>query len=415
MIVAVLVIAAGCGDSQSREDALGRGRPATASPNEPIQVLLRERAKRLLAGDVDGYLAPLGAEAAAFEGPIARVAVTLPLDRIDMTVNEANISDDGTKFRQASVWLTYNFKDLPADNPFRVRFLNDIDRQQDGTWVITKSKFDNRLNIPPPPPLWPKGPVEITRSPHFLVMARPGVPRVAEATALAEKAYDALLPKLPLETDGHALLVLARDGKEFVENYGPKEATAVNQSLCSPVPGSTDTLCRPEERLVMADLSDILTIGVVKKQGTENTGSPDGVFQHELAHLALSRFTRECTTLWVAEGAAMLLAGERRTDEWKLRVGSGQLNDLRLNAKPFSYGFANAAVLYLVETFSAEKFFDFYQNFKNLPLPTQECSGAVRDVRSQNDERLLRRYYRFGVEDLEGFTRDYIRKAVATP
>jgi len=416
VLVALAVFTAGCGGDKSPADAPGRGKPATANPNEPIQAMLRERAKRLLAGDVNGYLAPLGPEALAFEGPIARIAATLPLNRIDMTIHEANISSDGAKFRGASVWLTYNYRELAADNPFRVRFLYDMDRQQDGSWIITMSKFDRRSGVPPPPALWPTGPVEITRSPHFLVMARPGVPRVAEATALAEKGRAQLVPKLPLETDERSLLVLAKDTKEFVDNYGPEDATALQRDFCSLVPGNDQRLCRPEERLVMANLTDTLATGVVKLENAENTGTPQEVFQHELSHLALSRFTRPCTNRWVVEGTATVLADERWTDEWKFRVSpKGKLDQLPLNSNPLSYGFANAAVLYLVETFGAARFFDFYQNFKDLPVDVKGCSGQVTDVRSQLDERLLRRYYRFGVEDLEGFARGYIRKAVGAP
>lgn len=398
VVVALAVLSAGCGSHQSPEDALGRGKPATASPNEPVQALLRDRAQRLLAGDVDGYLAHLSPSARSFEEPIARVAVTLPLGKIDMSLNEATISDDGSKFRGASVWLTYAFKELPDDNPFRLRLLYDIDRQQDGSWIITSSKFDNRPFVPPPPALWPRGPVEITRSTHFLVMARPGVPKVAEATAQAEKAYAELHPKLPFAIDERALLVLAKDAHESVENNGPD--VAFENSFCNPVPGGD--VCRQEERVVMVNLFAVLNPGPVSQ---ENVGTTDGIFQHELAHLALSHFTRPCTTDWVVEGGAMELAGERRTDEWKklAQVGLDQTSLVE-----GGYGFANAAVLYLVATFGASKFFDFYQNFKNLP----QCTTAERDVRSKLDERLLRRYYRFGVDDLAVFTRDYIRKAV---
>lgn len=398
---AVLLLA-GCnsaGGGASEKVVNGRG---GANPSEPIQRLLQERARRLLAGDIAGYLAGLGPQARGFEEPIARVALSLPFEKIDMTVNEATISDDGTKFRGASVHLIYKFKELPEDNPFRVRFLYDIDRQQDGSWVVVRSVFDRRQGIPPPPPLWPTGPVEITRSPHFLVMNRPGVPKVAEATALAEKGYTQLLPRLPLVTDPRALLVLAKDDDEFVASSGTRGGVAQQQSECIPVPATA--LCRPEERLVLADLP--ATLGVAGATG-ETTASPEGVFQHELAHLALSRFTRSCTNRWVVEGGAMLLAGERRVSEWRALLP--KLDSTGLN--PLSYGFANAAVSYLVESFGAAKFFDFYQNFKSLP--EQECSGNVANVRSRLDERLLRSYYRFGVEDLEGFTRDYIRKALA--
>ncbi len=412
-LAAATTLAACQGDTQAVTDAEGQG--LVANPRRPVQLMLRERAKRLLAGDVEGYLAALSPEARAFEEPIARVAVTLPLSKIDLTVGEATISDDGSSFRNASVTMQYSFKELPADNPFRLRFLYDIERRQEG-WVVTKSQFILPPDAPPPPPLWPFGPVEITRSPHFLVMARPGVSSVAEITDQAEKAYAELRPRLTLTPDDRLLLVLATDRKEYMDNYGDEGSVALARHPFIVTAGHP---ARPEERLAMANLQALSEVGEVKLEQSLRPVQPDEVFRHELAHLALSRFTRPCTNGWVAEGGAMLLAEEHavRSAEWRAIVAADELAGLRLNPNepPLDYAFAYAAALYLVEKGGSEKFFDFYQNFKNLPEPTLLCSGQVGTVRSRLDERLLRRYYRIGVEDLEGFTREYIRKAAPAP
>lgn len=414
LILAAAVTLAGCrGDAPSRADAEGKG--LIESPRGPVQVMLRERAERLLAGDVEGYLAGLGPQARAFEEPIARTAVTLSLDKIDMTVGEATISDDGTRFRNALVILKVSFKELPPDNPFRVRFFYDIDRQQDGSFLVTGSAFAPPTQYPLPP-LWATGPVELTRSEHFLVMARPGA-RVAEATERAEEGLARLLPKLTLEADDRHLFVLARDAEEYRLIAGEGRVGTVAYSSVFYLRVKSGVF-RPEERYMGADLETLSQTGQVRLERSSELFPVSVVLQHELAHLALSRFTRLCTTPWVVEGAATLLAEEDRAAEWKLLVAGAELDTLLLNPPPpqrLDLAFTNAAVLYLVETHGAGKFFDFYQNFKNLPEPLGLCTGRVEDVRSELDERLLRRYYRLTVEELEGFTRQYIRKAVATP
>lgn len=91
---------------------------------------------------------------------------------------------------------------------------------------------------------------------------------------------------------------------------------------------------------------------------------PAQVFEHELAHLALSRVSRESTTGWVLEGGAMLLADERRIGSWRLgqlfgiydRVSFADLSEMGKLNGAISYAYANAAVSYLVETFGEKKF-----------------------------------------------------------
>jgi len=407
VLAAVLLVGSCRGSTQTVKDAEGQG--VVANPNRPVQLLLRERADKLSTGDVEGYLAALSPPARAFEEPIAKVAVTLPVTRFDLSVGEATISDDGNHFRNASVTLTYWYKELPADNAFRVRLLYDLDRQSAG-WVVTKSQFDRRPFVPPPPELWPFGPVGFTRSPHFLVMARPGTRGVPEMAAVAEKAYAGLVPTLPVASDDRVLLVVAGNRKEYLDNAGDPTSVALAPFALVPAGGG---LLRPEERRVFADLTALLAPGRLPLDNSPDPIEPETVFRHELAHLALSRFTRACTSDWVVEGAAMQLAGEHRSDQWKALASGGKLDGAVLNSVPPNYALADAAVDYLVQTGGAAKFLDFYRNFKNLP--EQGCSGQVGNVRSRVDERLLRRYYRFGVTDLEGFARDYIRKAVAAP
>lgn len=406
VIVAAAILMSACGGpEQLVRDAEGQG--LAANPSRPVQQLLRDRAAKLNSGDVDAYLAPLSPAARAFEEPVARRALALPVSRFDMALGAATISDDGDHFRDAAVTLEYRYKELPDDNPFRLHLLYDFDHQPNG-WVVTKAQFDSRPAYPPPPELWPSGPVTFTRSPHFLVMARPGARGVAELTATAEKEYADLAPALPVPSDDRVLLVLAADTKEYADNYGDPRSLAY-----APFELGRNGAA---ERRIVANAAGLLAPGSVKLDNSPDPVAPDAVFRHELAHLALARYTRGCTSDWVAEGGAMVLAAERRSDRWKALAQGGKLDGLALDPVPpatADYAFVNAAVAYLVGTYGQPKFVEFYRNFK--ALPDEGCSGRVANVRSASDERLLRRYYRFGVTDLEGYTRDFIRKAVAAP
>lgn len=396
----------GCGSpGPSATESVGHG-PRSARSG-PVEQLLRDRTDKLNARDVEGYLAALSPAARSFEEPLVRRALELPVGRFDLSLGGATISDDGNHLRDAAVTLEYRYTELPDDNPFRLHLLYDLDRQPTG-WVVAKAQFDRRPDATPPPELWPSGPVSLTRSPHFLVMARPGTRGVPQLTAAAEKAYTDLVPTLPLPSDDRILLVLAADAKEYADNFGDVRSLAY----------APFELGRggPEERRIVADAGGLLAPGTVPLTDSPDPLTPDAVFRHELAHLALSRYTRSCTSDWVVEGGAMELAGERRTDRWKALARGGRLDGLALDPVPpatTDYAFVNAAAGYLVDTYGRATFLDFYRNFKNLP--ESGCSGQVANVRSAFDERLLRRYYRLGVADLEGHARDYIRSAAATP
>lgn len=391
--------------------ACGTSVPPAASPIDnvraPIQQMLRERAMALRNGDVEGYLQGLSPEARAFEAPIAERALTVPLEEIDLTIGDALISDDGNEFRNASVAFIFRYKGLPDDNIFRFHFLYDIDRRADG-WVVTKSQINAEAIYPPP---WATGPVELAESEHFLAMSRPGLDRVERVLTLAEDARERLVAKLTLEPDARHLVLLAADEEQYTEMTGGDPGSV---ALASNIfQASAAYPLRPENRQMAANLDLLLDKESVPVQHeAQPEAFPVEVFEHELAHLALMRFDRPATPAWVSEGGAMLLAGERNSGEWTELRETGALDDMSLTAMfdgaqmgVLEYGYANAAVLYLVETYGEETFFEFYQNFKEFDVMNEA------GIRSAGVERLLRRYYRFGVEELDGFTRAYIRRA----
>lgn len=103
----------------------------------------------------------------------------------------------------------------------------------------------------------------------------------------------------------------------------------------------------------------------------------------------------------------MYLSGERRTEEWTHGMSTGIFGRLSFVALSSlrsldgeAYPYANAAVLYLVETFGADRFFEFYRSYKG--------QGGADATRS-----LLLRIYGFDAAALDLRTRDWIHAAVA--
>lgn len=409
LIAAAALLLASCADGgDPSTEARGLGDVA-ASPRAPVQVMLRERADRLRAGDIEGYLAPMSPEARAFEEPVAREAMKLPLSQIDITIGEATISLDGKRFTEAGIAFRYRYEQLPEDNPFHLSLVYDLELQ-DGSWIITKSEFPD----PYLPPLWAIRPVEVSESPHFVVVAGAGSEQVAEITAKAEEGLTRLLPKITLETDSKFLLVLPPDEAHYQAVVGESDSLAVAAVLYVQTPAHP---LRPEDRHIVINVAATRRAAQATIEEDVTPLDTTLVLQHELAHLALSRFTRPCTANWVAEAAAMWLSDDRRMGEWRRMVTPGPLDPPGLREmeedEEVHYPTANAVGLGLVERKGAAKFFDFYQNFKDLE-PHPMCRGkAGRTERAIGSDQLLRRHYGIDIEQADEMTKEYIRKAVA--
>lgn len=382
-----------------------------ASPRRPVQIMLRARADKLLEGDVEGYLAPMTAEARAFEEPWAREVVKLPLSQIDLTIDEATISLDGKRFTGAEITFSYRYKPLPKDNPFKMALTYNLELR-DGQWIVTGSSFAEGST----PPLWAIGNAVVGDSPHFMVLSRPDTPRVPELIEKAEAGLARLLPKLTLEADKKFLLVLPRDGNDYEVLVGEQDSLAAASVNYRGQP------IRPEDRFLIVNVRYMFDRTKRSIEEDKRPVTPEQVFQHELAHAALSRFTRPCTPGWVAEGAATWLADEVRLDEWEEMAKLGLLEPPPLESMgtaeadgtrpPVDYPTANAATLALVERFGAAKFLDFYQNFKELD-PPPVCKGRTgRTERSTLSDRLVRRYYGIDLAGLDVMTKEYMAKAV---
>lgn len=435
------LVAAGCAKitGDSTEEAASRG------PRQAVDAMLRQRAKALTAGDVEAYLAPMTAEARAVEEPIARGSSAVPLADVSLLMDEADFNDAGTAVSAARIDFIYRYKDLPDDNLFRFRLVYDLERR-DGAWMITTSRHDERKT---PLPIWARGPVTVASSAHFLALHRPGTTRVEESLGLAEDARGKLLDGLTLQPDERHLLLLAKDRADYEDLTGAGAGASL--AMTSYIfRSSRGHPTRAEARQMVVNLEAVLANPENKADlgadhgsrfggGGRDDGRDEGiampdelarqledelvpaqVFQHELAHLALSRVSRESTTGWVLEGGAMLLADERRIGSWRLgqlfgiydRVSFADLSEMGNLNGAISYAYANAAVSYLVETFGEKKFWNFYRDFKEYEPSGSMQAHPLEELRADATHRLLRRIYDMNEEQLDDKTREYIASAV---
>ena len=362
-----------------------------------VREMLRQRGQRLLAGDVEGYLRPVEAGGRATEEAIARGAGTVSLAELNIVFNpERGVDIYASSFKGVLVQMFYGYRDLP-NNTFRLGLTYDMWRGPSG-WVVTSSRME-----PESVPFWATGPVKTERTEHFLALARPGTPHVKEALDLAEAARASLVPKLTLELDARHLVIVARDHVELMQ------ASALE--LPEGVPALARFLQRGDElpmaRHMLVDV-DYLFGSRASEKAAGHVGKnafPTEVFRHELGHLALYRYQAPYLPGWVAEGGAMLLSGERRMDEWKAGLASGvfeQTSFTELGRKAnlggaLEYGYANAAVTSLVEEFGVDRFWEFYSGFKR---------------RGDTAEVVLRGAFRFDEAELDGRTREWIKRSV---
>jgi hypothetical protein len=376
------------------------------------QEMLERRARRLAARDLNGYLAPLSPEARVVEEPIARGALAVPLATIELVLGPA-VSEPG-RLRSAKVEFVYRYQGLPDDNPFRLGFIYDLE-QRDRSWSVASAKLDPQVV----PPIWATGPVQVAHSPHFLVLHRPGLGRVAVATSLAEQARAQLGSRLTLQADERHLLLLAGGASEVAALVGPPgEAIAYARSTVLGDPP------RPAGRDMIVNLSRALGPARARVHGRaeEPEVSPVKVFQHELAHLALFRFTGASTPDWVVEGAAMYLADERRAQSWAAYVRGRLLDapefslanlDRQADLAAVQYPYANAAALHLVERAGPATFFEFYRSFQDADFNDGDRQSPGPDHDPEVTNRLLRRYYQLDLGELERQVDGWIRAVVA--
>lgn len=402
-------------------------RPPQQTARAEVEALLSARARSLLRKDPEGYLRPLSPSARAVEEPIARGAGSVPLSEVELLLDRsAEALEDGARYVDVRVDLSYRYEGLPEDNVFRITFGYDLERREAG-WMVTGSRprADSKL------PAWATGAVEAASSPHVLALFRPGTPRVAEALDVAERARGELAPKVTLPLEPAYLVLLAANRTEYdalAAGPAPVSVIAQTETFFEFTPGAVRVLGRHM---------------VVNLEQLFSKRSPAEILQHELAHLALAPWTRPFTSGWLTESAAMYLAGSRPVDAWRRGTREGRFASMSFaelgrvlslgqhdpsgEATSYQYAYAAAAAWYLVEAFGPEPYWQLYRASADVPpeqvirelardgagatIEAGPNSPVMGDLAGRTAHDALLRIYGFDESELDRRVRDWIRRA----
>lgn len=318
-------------------------------------------------------------------------------------------------FEDVGVDLLYRYEGLPADNIFRIPFMYDI-QPEEGGWVFTAASLPATL------PPWASGPVEVSRTVHFLALFRPGTPEVASILQMAEQARASLTPRVTEPLEPAHLMVLARgraDYEQMTSSPAPVSSVAQAETTFEVTPD----MIAVRSRHIVVDL-----------QALSRQPSPLEVLSHELGHLSLSRLNRPFLPGWVGESAAMYLAEQRPEATWRFGAAngrfrslsfedlSGQMNlgthDPSLEGANLAYAYAAAAAYWLVETYGSEPYWSFYADFSEVPardvyalLPQGEAdppASALSELARTTTADALRDNFGVGFDALDQGVRGWI-------
>lgn len=406
LAVLSLLFLGGCLDRRTVEVDQRRGFA------DRVQEVLDRRASSLAAGDTQGFLAPLTGDARRTEQVLADGFVGAPLTDPSFLVQVSSLTASSAP-AELTARFRYRYEDLPEDNvfsfPVSYRVVGEGDRLR-----LSNSRFEQL-------PIWASGPVQVNRSAHFVSLSRPGAPGIDAVLATAESARSALEGRLPVALEQQALVVAALDHEEFQRLVSPSDSPAAGRvAQVSTTLQVTRSEALVQGRHVVVNLEQL---------ARDRTG-PE-TFRHELAHLALAPITRPTTAGWVAEGAAMYLAGTRPREAWASASSDGRFAELRFEqlsgaaslgahdsgeaAASDQYAFAAAAAWYLVETAGEDRFWDFYRSFAERPaselyeaLPAAgEPTTALDQLRRSATEQALDLEFDLRFDELDSRVRDW--------
>ncbi|MBA3531931.1 MAG: hypothetical protein H0T73_08440, partial [Ardenticatenales bacterium] len=262
-------------------------------------------------------------------------------------------------------------------------------------------------------PLWAQE-WQVTQSPHFLILTDPAVAeQAALLTAEAEVSYQHVAEQLSTLSlsERYVMLVPASQERftELTEQGHETQGVASHNTLIQNGAVETNSL-----RFVLNGAS-LEEFPFEYRQQT---------ITHELVHLLLATSTRSYTPPWVAEGTATFFGEGIPWDTlrpWLAGRGTERttLADVTRpehfadwgeeQSIPIQYAYSAALVAYLVETYGAEAFLEFYQDYARTEneqayseaLKSATPVEATDALRLSITEELLQEHFEQSLESLE--------------
>lgn len=362
--------------------------------------------------NIQGFLDTAAPAAQEFERPIATGAAAVPLTGLRMQVNQSSFAEGRQTLAGIHVDLVYRYDGLQEDNSFRLPLVYDFAETDDG-WLVTAASLRPGATMP----VWASGPILSRQSEHFIALFRPELQNPDRILREAEEARAQLDGKITFQLENKYVILVAGNDEEYRSMAG---ATLSPVSAIAQVETSYEVT--PENIRVLSRQM------VINSQKLHADGEALETLRHELGHLAVAQYTRPFTPAWVSESAAMFLAGTRPESIWRnglqrnrfdaitierlTRAANLGEHDPTREGASLEYAYSAAAAWYLVETFGAEQYWDFYRSYADVPaltlydrLPENSASPegarAIEALAVSTTAESLQRYFGLNQDALD--------------
>jgi hypothetical protein len=397
-----ILAAAGCGGGGERasepaepklgaeaQEALDELDESARPPDDAAEIeeLLGERARALEAEDIVALSATATGDQRARDRLSARRAKRLAIERIRFVADDLETSGDRA---EATVTMSYRVRGM--SRPFYTE-RRLVARKEPAGWRVTR---DVARHEPLP---WDVASFKATRVPHVVLLTSPGV-EVGPLRDGLSAAYREIRRNLPARDLPRSVLVIAARDPDQAEHLTGRIARGVvalaNVSVAfGPRPAQQVRRVFAQRMIVIA--SRWRTLPPVERQAT---------LVHEMTHTALDPDTSGRTPPWLAEGVAMYVSGDDRSEEARLRAaGAGPSITLRRLCKPKSifrltgeeqgaaYAASSGAAEAIVAQHGTKALFRLYDAFNDSTIKGRTCVATT--------DRVLRRTLDMSLSELE--------------
>jgi hypothetical protein len=385
------------------------GSPADAEdPRAGIRALLERRAEAVLAGDEPAFLDTVDQgnprfverQRLLFRG-FLRIGLSTYELRLEPSWPELTTDRERARYGAAASpkvfqveerWAVRGFDRRPAVDSLFLTFV-----RRDGTWRIASDSDLDDLALFSGRKLWEFGPVISLDSDHFRFLSHPDLrsagPAVLEA---AERALRTVSGRWPDPVPARVLILAPSTGEEL------NRLIQATFDLDVFVAFAYSALDRRRDW----DLVGHRIILNWENFARYPEEAREQVLAHELLHIATREVTGPMVPVFLEEGIADWVAGDRQTLVIEARVGRGTFDQRLPRDFEFiagadediaaSYEESWSAATYLVDRFGAEALAELYSTLGSVRLapgtPRYHVGEAMRDVLGLGYDEFERRW-----------------------
>jgi hypothetical protein len=363
-----------------------------AKPRPPdkaadIERLLGERARALEDADILALSATATGSQRARDRRNARRVKRLAIGRVRLVADDLETSGGRA---EATVTMSYRVRGM--SRPFFTQ-RKVVARKESVGWRVTS-------DVPRGEPLpWEVAAFRATRAPHVVLLTPPGVDDAPLRAGLTD-AYGEISRDLPARDLPRSVLVIGtRDAAQAERLTGQIASGVVALANVSVKWGPAPAF---EVERVLAQRMIVI--------GSRWSPLPEAerrsALVHEMTHTALNPDTSGRTPPWLAEGVAMYVSGDDRSEEARLRAAGAaasmklrqlckQNSIFRLNGvqQGAAYAASSGAAEAIVGRHGTKGLFRLYDAFNDPEISGRTCAST--------SDRVLRRTLRMSLAELE--------------